>query len=134
MKQFARRVRPNGRAFFYSEIFVAFTGSVLSIALHELFHIIVHWGHITKIELFPDHSAIVAVTSVTAANYNVAAEEAIAYGITLLTMVTTVAILYRMHDKKDKKSFVHTVFPRDKTMQQLSHHELYELAVRIKLV
>jgi hypothetical protein len=46
----------------------------------------------------------------------------------------TVAVLYRMHDKKDTRSFTQIVFPRDTSMQQLSSRELYELAVRIKLV
>ena len=134
MKQGIRRVRRFGRTFFNAKIIVALCGGFLSVALHELFHIVVHWGHITEIEVFSHHAAIVTITSRTSENYNVIIEEMIAYAITLITALITILILYRMYDIKDSRSFVATVFPRDKAMQQLSPEELYELAARIKLV
>lgn len=134
MKQFTRRVRRYRRAFFNSQTLVAAIGLILSVALHELFHVAMHWNTIINIELFPDHAAIMAITSNTPSGYDVHYEELVAYGITLVTMLVTIAVICAIRDRKDTRSFAETVFPRDEQMQQLNAHELYELAVRAKLV
>ena len=32
---------------------IGLIGFVLSIVLHELFHVLMHWGHVTAIHIFP---------------------------------------------------------------------------------
>ena len=134
MKQVMRRVRHIGRTLFDYRILVALSGIVLSIIAHELFHIFVHWGHITDITLFPNHAAIVEITSITEADYNVLFEEVIAYGITLIVLLLTAIMLARIHDARDTRSFTQTVLPRTSTLHELSKRELFELASRINLL
>lgn len=134
MKQFTRRVRRMGRAFFDIRFLVAFTGVTLSILLHETFHVAMHWGSIAGIHVFPSSMAIMAVDSYNDTGMNIYTEEAIAYGITLSVMIGTAALIGYISDKKDPRTFTETVFPHNKGMQNLSKSELFELAARVNLL
>lgn len=131
MKQFTRRVRRYGRAFINIKTLVALCGIILSIVLHELFHIVMHWGAIQKVEVFTGHGAIVSITSSVPHGYNIQHEELVAYGITLVTLLITAAIIGAMHDKKDHRTALQIIFP-GKT--GVSTREFYELAARINLI
>jgi hypothetical protein len=133
MKQFTRRVRQVRRAFFDIRTLVAIAGLLLSVVLHELFHGILHWGSISSIRLFPNSSAIVEITSTTKIGYSTQFEEAIAYTITFITLLVTAVIIAKMSDKKDTRSFLQTVFPRDARMQAMTAEELYRLALQAKV-
>lgn len=134
MKQSTRRVRRTGRAFFNLQILVALGGSILSVVLHELFHVAVHWGHITHIGLFPNSHAIMEVVSITPHGYNVQLEEAIAYAITLATLIATAVLLAKMHDKRDTRPTSHIIAPKHSPLRALSPKEFFELAARIRLL
>ncbi len=134
MKQFTRRVRQVRRSFFDTRIIVAVIGIILSIVLHELIHVVFHWGHITHIGLFSSHGAIVEILSTTAISYDPLIEEAIAYAVTLSTLLATAVATAYTHDKRDTKSFTQTVFPKNSSLHRLSKQELFELASRVNLL
>lgn len=131
MKQFTRRVRRYGRTFFNAKTIVALCGVILSVVFHELFHVVMHWGAIQKVELLTGRGALVSITSSVSHDYNVQYEELIAYGITLVTLLITAAIIGAMHDKEDRRTALQIVFPGKSGM---STREFYELAARINLV
>ena len=131
MKQFTRRVRRYRRAFFNVKTVVAVGGILLSVLLHELFHVAMHWGSIQKVEFFTNHAAIVSITSSVPHGYDVQLEELIAYSITLVTLLITSAVVGSLHDKKDSRTALETVFPGKSRM---TNREFYELAARINLI
>lgn len=130
MSMFLEGMRRFGRILFDSRSIVSLGGLVASVAFHELFHILVHWGHIITIQIFPNATTIMQVVSATPPRYNPEYEEAIAYTITLLTLLLTAVIIGYLHDQKDTRTFRQTVFPRDASMQKLTSAELFELARR----
>lgn len=130
MVKYLEGMRPRGRILFDSRVIVGGVGLILSVVLHELFHVLVHWGHITQFHLFPNPTTIIEITSITPAGYNPQYEEAIAYSITLLVLLATAAVIGKLHDAKDTRTFSQIVFPNDARMQQLSRTELFELARR----
>lgn len=134
MKQDTRRVRHTRRAFFDSRGIAALIGIILSIVLHELFHVAVHWGRIIHIQLFPNTHAIMEVVAETPHGYNVQFEEAIAYTITILTLIATAVVIAKIHDKKDTRLAAHIITPKHSPLRKLSSREFFELATRIRLL
>ena len=134
MKQFTRRVRLARRALFDFRILIAVMGVILSILLHEAFHVALHWGSVASVHIFPSPMAIMAVDSYNDTGMNIYTEEAIAYGITLSAMIGTAVLIGYISDKKDSRTFTETVFPHNKGMQNLSKPELFELAARVNLL
>ena len=99
MKEFMQRARK--RPFLLdARVVVGSIGLFLSIALHELLHIILHWGNITMIGLFPSSGTIMQEIVVVPQGYNVGLEEAAAYTITMVTMITTIIVVWHIHDAK----------------------------------
>ncbi len=90
---------------------VALGGVILSIVLHELFHIIIHWSEITNISLFPDANAIAEVIFAPIGEYDLVVEEAIAYTITMITLIMTAMLVAEIHDARDRKTVQQTVLP-----------------------
>lgn len=107
-----------------ARIIVAVIGLVLSVVLHELFHVLMHWGHITSFGFFTTPGTIVQIVSVVPAGYNVASEEAIAYTISASVILITIAVIGVIHDKKDTRSFTQILFPKGINPQQLETLEL----------
>lgn len=134
MKRFVNGMRWGRKALFDLRTVITVVGLLMSVVLHELFHIIVHWGHIVRIQIFPDSGAIMEVTSLTQKGYDPQVEEGIAYLITMVTMLITAALVFTIHDKRDTRSFTQTVFPKNTDMQSLSRRELLQLAGRIHLL
>jgi len=82
-------------------VIITIIGLTLSIALHELLHIILHWDKITNISFFSG-DYIVRITATTPNNYNVMAEEIVAYSITACVVAITVLIVHYINKKKNK--------------------------------
>ncbi len=109
---------------------IGILGAILSIVLHELFHIIVHWGDIVSIILFPNARTIVEINSLSTHQYNTDLEELLAYSITIATLLVTTIIICRIHDKKDSRSFSKTLLPKSSSMHDLTDTQLIELAYK----
>ena len=94
-----------------ARFFVGAIGLVLSVALHELFHVLVHWGNITGVGVLTSPGTIAEITVVTERGYDTSFEEAIAYMITGTVMLITIMIIWKLHDARDTRSFEQIVFP-----------------------
>lgn len=134
MKQFTPRVRRNRRALFLSQAIVACIGVGLSVVLHELFHVAMHWGSIESVHLFTSSGALVQIISHTQPGYNVNGEEAIAYTISFATLVITAVSIAAIHDAYDRRSFSQTVFHRSSPLHSIDKDELFALAARLNLL
>ena len=107
---------------------VAVIGLVLSVVLHELFHVLMHIDQVPHIGLFPPHQgAIVEILVWLPQGYDLEGEEIGAYTITLLVLMATVMTIFRMRDSRDRRSAAQILFPGDKKMQKLSPAELLKL-------
>lgn len=80
----------------------AAVGIVLSIVAHELFHVFVHAGNITKVEFFSDFYSIVTITSIVPKGYDFVAEEFIAYSISTVILFVTFIDVMAIHDSRAK--------------------------------
>lgn len=118
----------------WSEIvIVAIIGLILSVVLHELFHILMHLDDMPRIGLFPQgHGAIVEILVWLPQGYDLEGEEIGAYTITLLTLMITVGIIFRIRDSRDKRSAAQILFPNDKKMQKLKPAELLKLTQKVE--
>lgn len=67
-------------------------GLVLSVVLHECLHMLLHLGHIQRIELLPGNGNIFQVVATTPVGYNVMIEELFAYLVTVVVLLATVYI------------------------------------------
>ena len=83
-------------------VLYACVGIILSVVAHELFHIMMHFGNITKIEFFPDFFSIVTITSNVPAGYDFVAEEFVAYTITLIILLITCVDVVAIHDSRSR--------------------------------
>ena len=83
-------------------VIYALTGIVLSVVAHELFHILMHFGNITKIEFFPDFYSVLTITSNVPPGYDFVAEEFVAYAITLIILLITCIDVAAIHDSKSR--------------------------------
>jgi ASC-1-like (ASCH) protein len=110
------------------QILVGVIGVILSVVLHELFHIFVHWGHIRHISLFPSLGTIVQIDVLPSSGSDIEGEELIAYGITLLVLLITVMIIFKIRDTNDKRSSGQILFPKDSNMQKIDPIEMLELS------
>lgn len=112
-----------------AQILVGVIGFILSLALHELFHIAMHWNQIDRISLFPTPSTIVQIDVTTPPeNEDIDGEEMTAYGITLLVMLITVITIYRIRDTEDNRTVSQILFPGDRKMQKLTPSQLLRLS------
>jgi len=76
-------------------ITIIILGLLLSIALHELFHYLLHVNHIVGVEFFT-HNNIVSMHILTPKGYNILLEELVAYLITVITMIGTVFVVNKV--------------------------------------
>lgn len=104
MKEFAWGIP---RAFFDLRVIVGIIGIVLSIATHELFHILIHLGEIDTITIFPDSHAIVEIIFTPNRQYNLAVEEGIAYAITMITLILTAMLISDISDARAERTPSH---------------------------
>ena len=113
---------------------VSVVGFVCAVMLHELFHIVMHWGEVTHLSFFTSMYTIAEVGARIDPEYDVVGEEIAAYLITLLVLLTTAIIVSRLHDHRDPRSFSQTLSGKRNELSQLSPSELLELAHRSNLL
>lgn len=106
MKELAQRLVG---AIFNLKVAVGICGVLLSIGAHELFHIMVHFGEIDSVHLFPDTQAIVEILFTPSADYNLPIEETIAYIITMITLILTAMLIGDIHDLREQKTVGQTI-------------------------
>lgn len=97
------------RPFFDLRLAVGLSGFVLSVVIHELFHIFVHWGEIQGISIFPGTGAIVEIVLSSSSSYNLIFEEAMAYTVSIVTLVLTAMLICDIHDMRDKTTIGQTI-------------------------
>lgn len=111
-----------------TQILVALLGFILSLVLHEAFHIAMHWQYIQHISLFPPGGVIARVDVALPPGYDLEAEEMVAYGITMIVMIITIIIMYKIRDTNDTRSAGEMLFPKQKDMQKLSPSQMLKLS------
>lgn len=116
------------RGYLAVKVLIGLIGLTLSVVLHELFHILMHWGRISHISLFPRFGSIVEIDAKLPPGYDLAGEEMAAYAITLVVIFITTVIIFRIGDSEDKRSSAQILFPEDKEMQKLNPAEMLELS------
>jgi hypothetical protein len=123
--------KPGKHDYLGIKVVIGLIGLTLSIILHELFHVLMHLDQIPHIGLFPGHSgAIVEILVQLPQGYDLEGEEIVAYTITLLVMLATVMIIFKIHDHTDERTSAEILFPYDKEMQKMSPEELLKLVDR----
>lgn len=123
-----RKTKNKRKSYLAHKIVIGIIGLVLSILAHELFHIAMHWPYVTYVGLFPNHNAIAEVLVWLPAGYDLEGEEIAAYLITLIIMIMTIIVIFRVGDETDQRSSSEILFPNDKRMQKLSPTEMLQLA------
>ena len=99
-----RIVQKTLSSLFDVRVIIAIIGVVMSIVMHELFHVIIHWNEIIEVGLFPDRHAIFEVLFVPTADDDIVVEEIVAYAITMATLVITAMIINDINELRDKRS------------------------------
>lgn len=100
-------------ALFDVRVVIAIAGILLSIVMHELFHVILHWGEITSVHILANSQAIVEIAFIPTHDYNLLVEELCAYGIMALTLLLTCALIHDINDQRDTRSVAHIILSRD---------------------
>lgn len=93
------------------EILIAIVGFLLSIALHELLHIVLHWHQIVGLRFFPNIYTVTEVVVSLPEQYDLATEEFIGYTITAGVLIITAIIIVKVHDKNDTRTARQILFP-----------------------
>lgn len=115
-------------SYLWAKICVGAIGIIMSIILHELFHVLVHWGDVQGYNLFSRHGAVVELFVWAPQGYDLQGEEMFAYAITLATLLVTVMLIFRIHDATDDRTAGQILFPNDKEMQKIPPAELLSMA------
>ena len=115
------------------KIAIAIIGIILSIVLHELFHVWMHWGDITSIGFFQGGS-IAEIIVIKHTGEDIEGEELAAYLITLLTMLVTLITLYKISDSTDQRSAQQIIFGSGKDAPNIKSAEFLKLANKAELL
>lgn len=99
------------RGYINTKLIIGGTGFVLSILLHELLHIIMHWHHIVGVQFFPDWFTVAELVVDLPAGYDLDSEEFIAYGISAAVLIVTAILIAKVHDDSDKRTVSQMIFP-----------------------
>lgn len=82
---------------------ILIVGLILSVVLHESFHVLMHWGNIRAIEIFPPSGNVAqVVTGPLPIGYSIINEELVAYSITIVMVAITIFIFIKMILRKEK--------------------------------
>ena len=95
----------------HPEVTIAVIGFFLSITLHELLHLGLHWHQITGIRFFPNFYTIAELIVNIPETYDLASEEFIAYAISASTLLITAGIIAKVHDSNDTRTVNQILFP-----------------------
>ncbi len=127
MNEYARK-HPKPRYGLGVRVVIAIIGLIMSVVLHELFHILVHWGHITSIGFFTDTHTIVEVIVDVPNGYNVNSEELVAYMITGIVILITTIIVWHLTDVNDKRTLSQTLDMGDDGLDDINVDEVLNMA------
>ena len=87
-----------------------------------------HLGRITHIDFFPTLWTVVKIDAAIPEGYDLDGEEVAAYGITVLVILITTIIIFKIKDSEDTRSSGQILFPHDKEMQKLNPAQLLKLS------
>lgn len=118
-------------AFFDLRIVIGVCGILLSIVMHELFHLILHWGEITTIHLLPNPATVVEILFVPTFSYNLLAEEVCAYGITALTITLTAMLIHDINDQRDHRSVEQIILAKESDTKATRDRQLHQLRMAL---
>lgn len=105
----------------------------MSVVLHELFHVIMHWGEIVSVRIFPDLYTIVAIQSHSTPGYNVSNEELIAYGITIVVLLATLDLITVFRDATDHRTSREILIGKSSELASLNQDEYNALLLKAKV-
>lgn len=86
--------------FWSTRIAIALTGVFLSVILHELYHVVIHWGDVVAFRILPAPFVLAEVEFISRPGHSLFAEELVAYTISSLVIITTVFVLLALPYKK----------------------------------
>lgn len=116
------------RPYLAHQIIIGVIGLIMSVVLHEAFHIWMHWGEIVNIRLFTGFS-IAEIIVIEREGYDVLGEEIAAYLITILVIMSTVMIIYKISDATDTHTVRQLLFP-GKEFAGMKKSEFLRLAAK----
>lgn len=129
MKTVAKHRRDH---YVWHKIVIAMIGVVLSVVLHELFHILIHWGQIESIRFFQGAS-IAEIIVTKHSDSNLVGEEFIAYAITLLVIFVTVMTIFKVHDTTDPRTVRQILSEDSQDLQKMKSSEFEKLVGKTDL-
>lgn len=98
-----------------AKITIGVIGFILSIALHEGFHLLIHFHQIVGIRFFPNFYTIAELVIDIPYDYDLASEEFVAYAISATVLLGTAALIARLSDCGDTRSANQILFPENFT-------------------
>lgn len=120
------------QSYLWHKIVILIIGLVLSVVLHEAFHIAVHWGEIESISFFQGES-IAEIIVTKHSDSDIQGEEIAAYLITLLVIFFTVMIIYRINDATDTRTVRQILSEDSKDLQKMKSAEFAKLVGKTDL-
>lgn len=81
-------------------------GLLMSVVLHELLHVLLHWGYVTSISVFPAPFVIAEVRFLVAPGYDIIPEEIAAYALSIAVLVLTLMKVLSIPSRKTGKTTV----------------------------
>lgn len=90
---------------------IGLVGFLLSIALHELFHVLLHVHQIAGVRFFPNFYTIAELVIKLPADYDLASEEFVAYAISAGVLITTAILIGKVSDSQDRRTANQILFP-----------------------
>lgn len=124
--------KPKPQRYLWHKIVIMVIGLVLSVVLHEAFHIGVHWGEIESISFFQGES-IAEIIVTKHSDSDIQNEEIAAYLITLLVIFFTVMIIYRINDATDTRTVRQILSEDSKDLQKMKSAEFAKLVGKTDL-
>ncbi|MCA9335028.1 hypothetical protein KC953_02695 [Candidatus Saccharibacteria bacterium] len=107
-------------------ILVCMIGALLSLIAHEAFHIILHWGNISHVSIFPNPGTIVQIETNLPPGYDIDGEEMVAYIISFIVIIFTALYVFKIMDDEDDRDPAQILFPNNPELQKLTPKELWE--------
>ncbi|MGB4762376.1 MAG: hypothetical protein WBP12_03395 [Candidatus Saccharimonas sp.] len=117
----------------WHKVGIVVIGLILSVVLHELFHIFMHWGEITRISFFQGDS-VAEIIVLEHRDNDIEGEELAAYLITLLVMIVTVMTVYKISDASDNRSAQQIIFGSGNDAPKLKSGEFLRLADKAEIL
>lgn len=86
-----------------------------------------HWGEIVSIRVFTGFS-ITEIVVIERTGYDIDGEEFAAYLITILVLILTTIVIYRIHDSADTRTVRQILFAKDNSRMGMKSAEFLKLA------